>query len=306
MIKNDYVSNSGMGVIAILQKNKFLRATVRRVREYRSNIRAVKVVSEGQKKLLNDTFHLVEVETINRCNGECAFCPVNKHDDPRELKKMSEELFTKIMSELGEMDYDGELFLYSNNEPFIDTRIIDFAKEARKTVPKAWIGLYTNGSLLTEEKILSIIPYLNEMVIDNYNDKLELNETSKLADRLCKENPELDKIITIAIRKQHEVLSNRGGAAPNKGKARKALKQSCLLPFMQMVIRPDGKVSLCCNDALGKMTMGDCNKQSLLDIWRGDQFMDIRQKLLVGRDKVDMCRYCDTKSLSPRYEKYIE
>lgn len=28
-----------------------------------------------------------------------------------------------------------------------------------------------------------------------------------------------------------------------------------------MVVRPDGKVSLCCNDALGTMTLGDLTKE---------------------------------------------
>lgn len=40
-------------------------------------------------------FNNIEIETVNRCNGTCSFCPVNKNQDPREYKKMPEELFKK-------------------------------------------------------------------------------------------------------------------------------------------------------------------------------------------------------------------
>ena len=50
-------------------------------------------------------FNNIEIETVNRCNGTCSFCPVNKNQDPREYKKMPEELFKKIIKELKEINY---------------------------------------------------------------------------------------------------------------------------------------------------------------------------------------------------------
>ena len=49
-------------------------------------------------------FDHVEIETINRCNGVCAFCPVNINNDSRVFSIMQEELFEKIIDELAEMD----------------------------------------------------------------------------------------------------------------------------------------------------------------------------------------------------------
>ena len=37
-------------------------------------------------------FSSVEIEIINRCNGECSFCPVNRYTDPRRLKRMDSQL----------------------------------------------------------------------------------------------------------------------------------------------------------------------------------------------------------------------
>ena len=42
-------------------------------------------------------FQGIEIETINRCNGSCSFCPINKFEDNRKLKYMESELFYSII-----------------------------------------------------------------------------------------------------------------------------------------------------------------------------------------------------------------
>lgn len=93
----------------------------------------------------------VEIETINRCNNDCSFCPVSKENDLREPMRMPEELFYKIIDELAEMEYKGYLSLFSNNEPLLDTRILDFLAYAVEKLPDAVHAMYTNGMLLTKE-----------------------------------------------------------------------------------------------------------------------------------------------------------
>lgn len=237
-------------------------------------------------------FKYCEIETINRCNGTCSFCPVNRNDDPRELAKMTKELFKKIIDELAQMEYVGKLALHSNNEPFIDDRIIDFARYARIRLPQAYIFIFTNGSLLTLDKLIEIEPYLDKLIIDNYNDALELNNVPALLNEYCKTKPYLDRKIEFRLRKMNEVLSTRGGSSPNKRNT-KSISCQCLLPFSQVVIRPDGKLSLCCNDALGKMTMGDVSESTLFEIWTSQKYMKIREMMRVGRKEIELCRYCD-------------
>ena len=87
---------------------------------------------------------------------------------------MSTELFEKILFELEELDYAGKLSVFSNNEPFLDERIIDFHKYAREKVPKAFINLFTNGSLLNLKKLKDILPYVDSITIDNYNDEVHI------------------------------------------------------------------------------------------------------------------------------------
>lgn len=255
------------------------------------------IISEFmQKEASNDTrlFRYIEIETINRCNGECSFCPVNKYQDKRPIRIMDMNLFRKIIDDLAQLNYTGDLALYSNNEPFLDKEIVERAEYARVKLPTAFIHLYTNGSILDRETFNRIIPYLSRLVIDNYNDDLTLNETSKWVEELCKADSELNKKVEIHIRKQHEVLYTRGGQAPNYSGNIKTPNITCPHPFDQMVIRPDGKVSLCCNDALGRYTLGDCNNQSIYDIWNSDIYWKIRKKIRDGRKALELCKECDT------------
>jgi hypothetical protein len=238
-------------------------------------------------------FSSIEIETINRCNGTCSFCPVNHNSDPRNLRKMDERLFIKIIDELKEMNYLGRIALHSNNEPFLDKRLIEFAKYAKENLPKAFLYLYTNGTLVTMDKFFEVMKYLDRIYFDNYDDDLKLSDNAIAINAYCMKNRKMNERVEIILRKQNEVLYTRGGQAPNNQK-KEILKQTCILPFKQMVIRPDGKCSLCCNDALGKNTLGDVNKNTLYEIWGGDKYMKIRKSISRGRKFVSLCKYCDT------------
>lgn len=245
---------------------------------------------------LEGLFNHVEIETINRCNGNCSFCPVSVKNDSREFKVMSEDLFYRIIQELKSLSYDGKIALFSNNEPFLDKRIFAFHKYAKENLPKARFHLFTNGTLLTLDMFKEIMQYLDELIIDNYNQKLELIKPCREIADYCETHSELKHKVTIVLRKMDEVLTTRGGDAPNARKVSYP-DAKCILPFRQLIIRPDGKVSLCCNDALGKYTLGDVLKDSLLEIWNNDRFRTVRKCLHEGRGNWEHCKYCDFFSL---------
>ena len=247
----------------------------------------------GKKALFNH----IEVETINRCNGVCSFCPVNRNADSREEKVMSRELFQEIVRQLEEMEYTGRFTTFSNNEPLLDERLIEFNRYAREHLPGARFHLFTNGTLLTLDKFVALTEILDELVIDNYQQELKLIKPCVQIVEYCHTHPELKKKVTIVLRKPQEILTSRGGNAPNRSHTVSYGKERCLLPFKQMIIRPDGKVSLCCNDALGKYTLGDASRESLADIWYGPRFEMVRKCLYEGRENWGDCRFCDTFSM---------
>lgn len=242
-------------------------------------------------------FNHIEIETINRCNGSCSFCPVNCKVDPREKKIMERAMFENIVEQLADMDYAGQFTTFSNNEPLLDERIVEFNRYARKRLPRARMHLYTNGTLMTIDKFKELTEVLDELIIDNYQQELKLIKPCKEIREYVRLHPEIAKKVTIVLRKPQEILTSRGGTAPNRRDMEDYSKERCVLPFKQMIVRPDGKISLCCNDAVGTYTLGDLTKESLLDIWYGPRFQIVRKCLYQGRENWGNCRYCDAFSM---------
>ncbi|MFI5361382.1 MAG: radical SAM protein [Elusimicrobiota bacterium] len=239
-------------------------------------------------------FHHIEIETINRCNAACSFCPVSRGHDERTYRLMDQELFVSIVGQLKELAYCGSVGLFSNNEPLLDKRIVDFARLAKESLPGAHIFLMTNGLLLTTDLLDSLMPHLDELHIDNYDDRLMLTEPAEKIRAYCVERDSYRDKVRISLRKNTEVLTSKGGQAPNKRRSPIPIRSSCLLPFKQLVVRPDGKISLCCNDAYGKTTMGDLTKDRIVDAWNGEAFWTARRLLARGRRNIPICAGCDS------------
>jgi radical SAM protein with 4Fe4S-binding SPASM domain len=236
----------------------------------------------------------VEIETVNRCNGICPFCPVNVNEVQRPYAKMTENLFYKIISELKEMDYSHNIAIFSNNEPFLDERIIEFQKYAREQLPKAFCHMYTNGTIVTLDKFIAIMPFLDRLTIDNYNDDMKINSSLKEIYEYVQLHAELQEKVVFSMRKQNVILNSRGGFAPNKKGIAVRSRAKCVLPFQQLIVRPDGKVSLCCADALGKYTMGDLNNNTIQQVWSSGKYLNIRAEMKKnGRKNLMLCNKCD-------------
>ena len=96
---------------------------------------------------------VVNIETINRCNSTCEFCTANRNAEKRPFKKIDEKLFYSIIDQLADWGFKGHLTLYGNNEPWIDTRIVEFHKYCREKLPDSFIFMSTNGLLLDVDTV---------------------------------------------------------------------------------------------------------------------------------------------------------
>lgn len=267
---------------------KLARRLETREREYREAVER-----HGRPPL----FSAIEIETINRCNGECGFCPVNRRLDPRPAVKMTDELFTSLIEQLRALEYAGEVYLYSNNEPLLDVRIEAFAERAKTALPNALIFLSTNGLLLTPEKYTSLIRWIDVFTINNYSDDFTLSPGIKAVMELAQSNPEWWAKTNVVMRYRREIKTSRGGLAPNKQAALPdTIPVGCYFPDKQLIVRPDGKISLCCNDSLGSVTLGDASTDSLENVWYSDLRAAARLNVMNNRRAFPICRHCDTIS----------
>lgn len=243
-------------------------------------------------------FRDIEIETINRCNSNCSFCPVNRKADPRVFHLMKEEIFHSIINQLRELNYSGMICFNGNNEPLLDKRINHFLKNAREKLPKAHIIMYTNGILLDIDQMNNILPFLDRLYIDNYNDLRRINKRTQEILDFLKDKKELSDKVEVNIIRTRAIRTTRGGCAPNRTKVF-FLHSPCIYPFHQLNVRSDGKVIMCCNDPLGKLILGDLTKETIVSVWYGKKYLRLRESISKGRHFNNICKNCDVFILFP-------
>lgn len=164
-------------------------------------------------------FQSIEIETVNRCNGSCSFCPINRTDDTRPFFSMHEDLFKSIILQLSSMNYRGRVQLFSNNEPLLDKRIVRFAEYTWEHLPNACKIFFTNGTLLKMDVFLQLIQYLDIICIDIYYDNEIIDAiTYEMREvlRYCLANDILRKKVMVQFINRNAIRNNRGGQSKNR------------------------------------------------------------------------------------------
>jgi MoaA/NifB/PqqE/SkfB family radical SAM enzyme len=68
-------------------------------------------------------------------------------------------------------------------------------------------------------------------------------------------------------------------------------RMACPLPFYMLNIWPDGSVAPC--DAIYRpIVLGNCNIDSLADIWQSQKLLDFQLQILKGKDNIVKCGFC--------------
>lgn len=70
------------------------------------------------------------------------------------------------------------------------------------------------------------------------------------------------------------------------------LLNHCWKLWHSCVITWDGVVVPCCFDKDAQYRLGNLQEQSLRQVWQEDAYRDFRQKLMQGRDQIDICTNC--------------
>ena len=231
---------------------------------------------------------------------------------------MSDELYAKIVEECGRHRVL-RFSPHNINEPTLDPKLEDRIQLAREQMPKTWISVTTNGSLLDEERVRRLIGLnvLSEIVISFQSvDKeayertmpgLNFDQTyanvNHLADfvktykgrrpRLTvtmveteETSPHVAESLTYwrskGARTRCTELENRGGTVDTTRMAAKEMvtHRKCWRPFRQTAINFDGTMVLCCADYLREVVLGNVGEASIYELWNGKRLNAIRAALL--------------------------
>ena len=239
-------------------------------------------------ELVNPKLTSVGIEINYACNRTCSFCP-NSIFPRKDQRFLEEKIFYKIIDNLQEINFDGNITFNLYNEPLLDKRLPRFLKYIKSRIPDSFSYINTNGDALNLEnwKLLreSGLDYANISQYDNKNEK----NIKKI-----KENIDKDEKWRFDVHPFDENnADSRVGLVKVKRKVKTPIKKFCVRPFSQMMINYKGQVILCCNDYHSSKVMGDLSNEKIQDVWRSNSFINYRKKLINGnRAALDLCKKC--------------
>ena len=259
------------------------------------------------------------------CNATCLNCPhpfTYKTLHPKG--RMSDATWRKILNDIIEMDYKGQVGFYLHHEPLLDKTLFDKIKDInRKT--NAHVVLSTNAGLLTEKKAKLLVESNPRRVHININSgnkieyessmKLNYDTTIKNAKyfiELAKGKIELE--INCPVMEGFDVVSlksifpdtkvnteywanSRGGLLPEiahyEKENRFKLDNYCTQPSQNFNILYDGSTIVCCNDWMheSKKDSKNIHDSSILEIYNRIKKLEYTFKK-GDYSKYRMCKIC--------------
>ena len=265
------------------------------------------------------TFDTVYFELRTRCNSQCSFCMASILTDNRNDIEMDMNLYKKIIDELKEKDFSGTIGFYVNNEPLLVKNLEEFICYARYQLSNAKLRILTNGIKLNENN--------GRMLLNSGIDEIEVNVYQKSIDqKIPKGIIKFEKNVLLplinrkkitsdlkfeyknrlvhyhkVLRDIGEILTSRGGSAPNWDDKNTTYDGHCAYPFWQINITADGRVGQCCADFYFDQSKLNCNNENIYNIWQSEFFIELRRNLINGdRSKNNLCKKCDYAGENPR------
>lgn len=257
-------------------------------------------------------FSQFELSVCGVCNRFCEFCPrSDRKVYPGQNEYLTMDLYRKMISELARINYDGIIAYSGFSEPLLHKELNEFIAIARQACPQSRIEIYTNGDFLTEGNLKGFfIAGLTSMHISMYDGPEQegrFNEMRKQAG-LGGEQMVLRARYLTKEEGYGLTLSNRGGMVDfekvGKKPLLKPMNHQCFYPFYMMMVDHDGNVLLCSHDWAKAYIAGNLNKETVSEIWAGENMRMVREKLGKGLRDLPSCRACDVKGTLIGEEHY--
>lgn len=231
--------------------------------------------------------NMIFVETITACNLRCPYCPNSLYDRGliKNTKKMRVELFHKIINELSELEWHGEIQPHSYGEPLMDDRLIEYIRYAKSKINGLSINLFTNGELLN----VALYKDLIEAGVDAFNVTQHLPDPSEGVLKVLEYRKKSGTDNVIFTYNKKYTIYNRAGLVSIKNASRDV---ACRYPCHNIGIDYAGNVLICCHDFLHEVNVGNINERKLIDIWNSSRYRQIRRDIVMGKFSLGICKRC--------------
>ena len=275
---------------------------------------------------------LYNIETTNKCNQTCSFCPRTKYMT-RPVETLEMWVFERIVQQIrpwskDEWDmwvkyceshykvFDGEqnenhfllyiiaksIVLHGYGEPLLDPHIADRVAILKdEDIPVYFSSNYNNVSPEKVEPLFDVgLDYLKIAVSSTEVSRIE--PVIALRDKY---NYPTTIVLATIFPKVWEVLKKFDSVYKYlksqdqqwvDGKTDKAKSihwsEPCKFPWSTMSIQSNGLVSVCMEDYDNELIMGDAKTESLYDIWNSEDYEFLR----TNQHRIDKCmERCDIR-----------
>lgn len=233
---------------------------------------------------------LLEIEPTPNCNADCTFCrPVVPK--ARRNTYLDYKLFAQIMAEFGEMQIATKYIIFAGlGEPALHPFIDEMVMEARMRNPTAIIQFYTNGILLATNELatelfMTMAPYVNTFIYDNYNDDIG----RKMIYNLKAVNFPLDKVRCLDhAGGAYSFYNDRAGRPELATWKRGQLSSPCQYFQNRIFLSAEGYFILCCQDTHHQYKWGS----SLKEMFGSEEYKRVAQALSHSRTQIEPCSKC--------------
>ncbi|MEQ1879194.1 MAG: radical SAM/SPASM domain-containing protein [Bdellovibrionia bacterium] len=222
-------------------------------------------------------FSAIEIEINHACNRRCSYCP-NSVSKRKSTGVIDPALFSKILLELKVLSFSGRVSYDFYNEPLLHPDFEGVVAKTRADLPKAAIVVYTNGTLLTRERLENLLSLgVTEFIVTRHemDEGYEFDGVFESLSSSARER--------VQYRGFRELkLTNRGGQLKHLG-AEGLVLAPCHIPSMVVTVTVAGRVLPCFEDYDENLVMGNLHEESLLDIWNSGKFTRFRKDLRLGQ-----------------------
>lgn len=267
-------------------------------------------IRRAVRRLLDAPPISVYIEPTNLCNSDCFTCARKAMTRPRGVMDM--DLYRRVVDDCASMGVR-YVVLQMFGEPLMDKGFLDKARYAKQRGLKT--SIYTNGSLLDEEKIEPIVrdELLDHIVfsIDGATEseygrnrpRLSLSRVEENLHLLLRRRRELGKGLPsvrvhctqlpgveydiAAFNAKWEPVTDGISFTPTRDWAgqvpgistlpKRDLRFPCFLLWYQFYVLWDGRVTFCSIDFDGKHTFGRVTDHNLRSLWSGRHMNELRE-----------------------------
>jgi hypothetical protein len=264
----------------------------------------------------------IEIETSSQCNRRCSYCPNSMFDRMRENDFLEMSVYQKMIRELAEIDYDGDIKFVGNNEFFMHKQNRAYVEFARVHLPKVRMTLFSNGDYLARDDlewassagVQLLIVTLHPGATKQYDDVEVMRRANMFQNQIG---------LPLQLRHFHKGASlqfmtgfgrttvlagltdlskfGHNWTALLPGDENIVRSDPCTYPLRQFVVNYRGDIFMCCiafkdrtpeNDTIGAITSNLMDHESVFQAYTSPGLTNWRRSLFNTAVKADPCRTC--------------